>query len=509
MLRSGSRGTAVTELQQWLADNGFDPGPIDGIFGPKTLAAVKAFQTEAGISVDGIVGPQTTGAMDSWAPATTTEPTPTTTTQPAPTPTSGTVDAGGVAIKQGTENEEVASVGVGVDTGDPETKLTILTAKEMNWYFDKAAGKWYVGYGLPGSDKELLFEAAPDQMDALFGTGMRPVTYTTQSLNNLLSRDKYTFAGNIAEMEGEGTFENEFDKMISLALDEGRLPEWATGSKEIYDLLYIAQAENKSDEWLVDAISTTQAFKSRFGDAVDAFKKAGNLTTIEGVSAFLEYEAGVKQSLKAAGYSSDVVSPQLISGLVGGGYSLTTVNDTINKFKRMQDYAPAMDAFNSVLQANGLDPVNSLQGMYDFVSGQAPADMYTIYEASSFAEAAGAAGLTDLFTAEDAMQAALETEGNSSLHDITKGMQTAASTLLRFRNQVDMNQFGLDHEELIDISLGLVPSSGRTSAEINEAMQRAVSQAQKELGERGKPFTGFNQAGTPQQRSLSNLRTST
>jgi lysozyme len=53
----------VYEIQGALARHGFDPGPIDGIFGTKTLAAVRAFQAARGLKVDGIVGPRTTAAL--------------------------------------------------------------------------------------------------------------------------------------------------------------------------------------------------------------------------------------------------------------------------------------------------------------------------------------------------------------------------------------------------------------------------------------------------------------
>lgn len=59
LLRMGSDGPAVEELQRRLKELGFDPGPVDGAFGPKTHAAVKAFQRSERIEVDGIVGPQT------------------------------------------------------------------------------------------------------------------------------------------------------------------------------------------------------------------------------------------------------------------------------------------------------------------------------------------------------------------------------------------------------------------------------------------------------------------
>ena len=38
---------------------GYDPGPIDGIFGPLTRSAVVKFQIDNGLVPDGIVGPRT------------------------------------------------------------------------------------------------------------------------------------------------------------------------------------------------------------------------------------------------------------------------------------------------------------------------------------------------------------------------------------------------------------------------------------------------------------------
>ena len=58
-LRQGSRGADVAYLQQRLSAGGYQPGAADGIFGGKTLAAVKAFQKDHGLIVDGIVGEKT------------------------------------------------------------------------------------------------------------------------------------------------------------------------------------------------------------------------------------------------------------------------------------------------------------------------------------------------------------------------------------------------------------------------------------------------------------------
>ncbi|MDQ3678314.1 MAG: peptidoglycan-binding protein [Actinomycetota bacterium] len=64
-VKQGSKGAAVTKAQQLLDQLGYDPGPIDGDFGAKTLKAVKEFQGDYGLDVDGIVGPVTWAALGS------------------------------------------------------------------------------------------------------------------------------------------------------------------------------------------------------------------------------------------------------------------------------------------------------------------------------------------------------------------------------------------------------------------------------------------------------------
>ena len=59
-----SGALSVAEVQHALNQLGAQP-PLaeDGVAGPRTIAAVKSFQSQAGITVDGIVGPETTTAL--------------------------------------------------------------------------------------------------------------------------------------------------------------------------------------------------------------------------------------------------------------------------------------------------------------------------------------------------------------------------------------------------------------------------------------------------------------
>ncbi len=59
----GSRGSEVTQIQTKLKRWGYYNGNIDGIYGTQTLNAVKYFQRKNGLAVDGIAGPKTLAAM--------------------------------------------------------------------------------------------------------------------------------------------------------------------------------------------------------------------------------------------------------------------------------------------------------------------------------------------------------------------------------------------------------------------------------------------------------------
>ena len=59
----GSTGDEVKQIQTKLKRWGYYNGNVDGIYGSKTVEAVKYFQRKNGLTVDGIAGKQTLNAM--------------------------------------------------------------------------------------------------------------------------------------------------------------------------------------------------------------------------------------------------------------------------------------------------------------------------------------------------------------------------------------------------------------------------------------------------------------
>ena len=62
-LAMGTYGQDVIEIQRCLTYLNYNTGGIDGIYGPQTASAVKAFQKDQNLVVDGIAGPDTQWAL--------------------------------------------------------------------------------------------------------------------------------------------------------------------------------------------------------------------------------------------------------------------------------------------------------------------------------------------------------------------------------------------------------------------------------------------------------------
>lgn len=134
----------------------------------------------------------------------------------------------------------------------------------------------------------------------------------------------------------------------------------------------------------------------------------------------------------------------------------------------------------------------------EFLEGNAPQELYDIYEASAIEEVATATGLDEFFTAQDAIERALATPGEMEHQQITQSMQQAAQLVLRNRQAINLDRYGLDAEDIIDMSLGIEPQSGRPTAEVREVLSRLTQEAEATIrNQRGRPFTGFDEEGTP------------
>lgn len=95
VLRVGSRGEAVRQLQSFLNGAGYNAGPVDGVFGFLTASALQAFQEERGLTADGVVGPSTRTVIQTVAAA---------------LPSAPALDAGNRILRPGYRGDDVRQI---------------------------------------------------------------------------------------------------------------------------------------------------------------------------------------------------------------------------------------------------------------------------------------------------------------------------------------------------------------------------------------------------------------
>jgi peptidoglycan hydrolase-like protein with peptidoglycan-binding domain len=100
VLRQGSSGAAVRELQSELKNLGYYTSTVDGAYGPLTAEAVRKLQRDKNIAVDGIFGPQTYSKLSGTSSSSNNS------TQTS-TSNSSSSSLSGVVLRQGSSGSQV------------------------------------------------------------------------------------------------------------------------------------------------------------------------------------------------------------------------------------------------------------------------------------------------------------------------------------------------------------------------------------------------------------------
>lgn len=348
-------------------------------------------------------------------------------------------------------------------------------AKGGTWYavtgYPGLPVAYFIEYTLPGGNK-IYYYADRSDLDALegIGAGKEPPIATTVSYNDF--KQGRISGGSIADVVGtDENYATRVERTLMAPTGDLLLPEWANNDLEIKDLFYIAVAENWTDTKFLREMAKKNSFKERY----PAFQDMLSLTGGDHEQALVNYqgyERRVRELNNRYGEETDPIA--LAAESIKKGFTLDDLSQTYDIFERAEQNAGALLAFQSVVKAEGLDfDVLSPQGIVDFFKGTAPTQIYDLYEASSITEQASKLNLDNL-SVEEALEIAKNTPGQLTNQQVSSALQSAAQSLLKFREYIDLGSYGLDADQVINLSLGYKEPGGMTEIEMASAMSRII-----------------------------------
>ena len=329
-------------------------------------------------------------------------------------------------------------------------------------------------YDLPGGYTVSYF-ASREDLNKIVGPGKAPTDiYATVDYNVYRSREGGVFAGNISDVTGNTQhYDTRIARTLLTPTGETSLPNWANDSDEIQGLFYVSIAENWTETRFLKEIAVTDAFQQRFPAFQEMLGVTGNNYT-EALENYKSYEAQVKQLNRKYGEEADVKG--LVEQAIKKGYTVEDIGATYDIFERAESNADALLAFQGVLDKEGLNfNVLSSEGIVKFFEGSAPTQIYDIYEASSIAEQAKRLDLDAEVDYEQALQIAKDTPGQLTQQQVSAGLQSAAQTIAKFRQYIDLGYYGLTSDDIINLSLGYREPGGKTEVELATAISRIIN----------------------------------
>ena len=368
----------------------------------------------------------------------------------------------------------------GGGTGAPAPTPTPEPLKELTPYAQ--GGVWYavtgypglpvayfVEYTLPGGNK-IYYYADRKDLDTLqgIGAGKEPPIVATVSYNDF--KQGRISGGSISDVVGtDEHYSTRVERTLMAPTGDLLLPTWANDDPEIKDLFYIAVAENWSDTKFLREMAKKNSFKERFPAFQDMLSLTGG-NHQQALVNYQEYETKVRELNNRYGESADAQA--LAAEAIKNGFTLDDLSATYDIFERAEKNSSTLLAFQKVINAEGLGfDVTSPQGIVQFFKGTAPTEIYDLYEASSITEQASKLQLDNL-SVDEALEIARNTPGQLTNQQVSSALQSAAQTLLRYREYVDLGSYGLDADQIINLSLGYREPGGMTETELATALSR-------------------------------------
>jgi peptidoglycan hydrolase-like protein with peptidoglycan-binding domain len=496
MLRFGSRGSEVEELQLFLAAEGYDIGSsgADGIFGSKTRAAVRQFQSDQGITVDGVVGPTTQGKIDTFGIPD---------EEPVEEEPEIDPESGEPVPPTATDEFEDDVVGPeGVTEGDGATPGIMAGGTIYRVANPDQEDFYIVGYEYPpGSGHSFFYrfdsvEALEQSIGPNFGGG-------TVDIGGVLAEDslgEWTDAGDTNEIIGVsgsfGSFLNDIIQNVSVAAGIGDPTRLSAALAE--PSIQIIMAKAAEGDWSDAQVKAAMRNNEYYQDVVYPGIKNFYGQTDNPEAAYAMYKQNVASNLVKLGVERDADGSfdSTLKAMLDGGVSDVAFANFTPTFLRAKGNDNYRTSLNQWLGAAGIAPISDFNSFFDMLGGNASPELNDIAELASISFVAGEGGLN------------VESDLIREIADRTdlSEEQVASSFLQSDRDLLALGDAGLRTAGISQADIIATRSGFTTGTRSLGEMENLIAKVKKEQGIADDPtatiFTDFNREGAPVKKGL-------
>jgi hypothetical protein len=491
MLRQGSTGSAVEELQTFLAAQGYDVGAIDGRFGPRTAAAVRQFQKDQGLQVDGVVGPNTNEAIANIGqPEAEEEP-------------EAEIDpeTDGVVIEDDIITPEGAVEPVeGGEAGFPGIMAGGTIHRVQN-----PAGQqdfYIVSYEYPpDSGHEFFYRFdSIESLENAIGPNLGGGAVAVGPMLNEAVLGAWTDAGNSSEILGvEGSFDGYMDDLVAgLVAGAGGGDPTLVGAALQNPEIILIMAQTAEGSWTPAqtkaALRQTDYYKTVMYPGIENFYAQSD--NPEGQYAV--YAQNVIATAKSLGLPADADGSykSVVGQLLDSGVSDVAFANFASPYKQAQRNIGFADALSKWTEQFAGVPIESFEDYFDILAGNAPADIQEIAEVAGLQFMADNAG----FAISDEQ---LQLIGEAVDLDQEQAGRLFSKTA---RNLLALGERGLRRGELTAQDVLEAEAGFSSSGKDIEKIKLKMAALAREEGMSDDPtatiFTDFNREGAPVKRGL-------
>lgn len=249
------------------------------------------------------------------------------------------------------------------------------------------------------------------------------------------------------------------------------LPSWLAGAPDALALVATAAAEEWSSGRLWQALSGTQAFKTRFGTAWQRYMQQGR-TIAEAVQDMVADENELREAIRPffAGTTAD--NTQFLQQLLNQGWTGSAAAQVLEQAEVLRRDPESLTLSNFILEASGIATLDEV-GFLNALNGVGPQD---VIEALNTATAARALDESGIDLADEDLNLIMDLVDTSDRLLTVESWralgQELALNVMRFGTELDQGKLGIEREDLIAAAFGQEAPSGKSSGEVMGLLAR-------------------------------------